>query len=144
MALRTKILLAKPTQDSHDRPVRYLATKFRDAGFEVVFITFLVAEEIVRIALQEDVDVIAISTLSGGHMPVFEELLAGLQNAGLGHMVVIGGGIIPPADKKTLRNQGVAAIFGPGSSAEEAILFIRDKVGQRSVNWRSIGREEHL
>jgi len=133
MAKRTKVLLTKPTQDAHDRGVRYLARKFRDAGFEVVFTNFLVADDIFTTALQEDVDVIGVSSSSGGHMPVFEELLAHLRTAGLDDVLVIGGGIIPPADARSLGEKGCAAVFGPGSSAEDAVQFIREHVRQRNT-----------
>ncbi|MCL4414440.1 MAG: cobalamin-dependent protein [Actinobacteria bacterium] len=133
MARRAKILLTKPRQDSHDRGVRYLARKFRDAGFEVVFTNFLLADDIINTALQEDVDVIGVSSSSGGHMPVFEDLFAGLRSAGLDDVLVIGGGIIPDADARRLREEGLGATFGPGSSAEEAIEFIRGHVRQRSA-----------
>lgn len=124
MAERIKVLLTKPTQDCHDRGVRYLARKFRDAGFEVVFTNFLVAAEIVTTAVQEDVDVIGVSSSSGGHLPVFEELMAGLRAAAVDDVLVIGGGVIPEADARTLTGLGVAAVFGPGQPAEAAIDFI--------------------
>ena len=133
MAKRTRVLLTKPTQDAHDRGVRYLARKFRDAGFEVVFTNFLIADDVITTALQEDVDVIGVSISSGGHMPVFEDLFAGLRLAGLDDVLVIGGGIIPAADARQLRQKWLGAVFGPGSSAEDAIQFIRDHVRQRSV-----------
>ena len=130
MSTSIRVLLTKPTQDCHDRGVRYLARKFRDTGFEVVFTNFLVGDEIVSTALQEDVDVIAVSSSSGGHMPVFEDLLAGVRSAGIDDVLVIGGGIIPEADARLLRQQGVSAIFGPGTAAEDAIRFIRDNVSR--------------
>lgn len=132
MTKNVKVLLSKPTQDSHDRGARYLARKFRDAGFEVVFTNFLVAADIVATAIQEDVDVIGVSSSSGGHMPVFEELMAALRENGLDDVLVIGGGIIPDADARLLAEQGVAGVFGPGASAEEAVAFIKERVRQRS------------
>ncbi|MGH3632410.1 MAG: cobalamin B12-binding domain-containing protein [Sciscionella sp.] len=133
MARRIKVLLTKPTQDCHDRGVRYLARKFRDAGFEVVFTNFLVASDILATAVQEDVDVIGVSSSSGGHMPVFEELLDGLSVSDADDVIVIGGGIIPDVDVRVLCARGVGAIFGPGSPAEDAIRFIRDHTRQRST-----------
>jgi methylmalonyl-CoA mutase, C-terminal domain len=133
MAKKIKVLLTKPTQDSHDRGVRYLARKFRDAGFEVVFTNFLVAGDIVTTALQEDVDAIGVSSSSGGHMPVFEELMAGLREAGADDVLVVGGGIIPGSDAEVLTGWGVGAVFGPGAAAESAIEFIREHVRQGSV-----------
>src|SRR5436309_2676038 len=111
-----KVLLTKPTHDCHDRGVRHLARRLRDAGFEVVFTNFLLAADVVATAVQEDVDVVGVSSSSGGHMPVFEELLAGLRDAGLDDVVVIGGGTIPPDDVRTLTEWGVAGVFGPGTS----------------------------
>jgi methylmalonyl-CoA mutase C-terminal domain/subunit len=117
--------LTKPTQDGHDRGVRFLARCMRDAGFEVVFTNFLLAEEVVRAAIQEDVDVIGVSSSSGGHMAVFEDLMAGLASAGASDILVIGGGVIPDDDVKPLTALGVSAVFGPGSSAEAVIDFVR-------------------
>ena len=123
-----RVLLAKPTQDCHDRGVRYVARKFRDAGFEVIFTNFLLPGEVVHTALEEDVNVIGISSSSGGHMPVFEDLLAGLRAQGLEDVLVLGGGVIPADDAERLRAWGVSAIFGPGTSAEDAIALIRARV----------------
>lgn len=133
MTKKIRVLLTKPTQDSHDRGVRYLARKFRDAGFEVVFTNFLVADDIVATALQEDVDVIGVSSSSGGHMPVFEELMAGLRAASVDDVLVIGGGVIPDADARELASIGVAEVFGPGASAESAIEFIAGHVHERTA-----------
>jgi|SRR5580698_2757607 methylmalonyl-CoA mutase C-terminal domain/subunit len=133
MTKRTRVLLTKPTQDCHDRGVRYLARKFRDAGFEVIFTNFLVAGDIVATALQEDVDVIGVSSSSGGHMPVFEDLMAGLRAAQVDDVLVIGGGVIPDADARALRELGVAAVFGPGASAESAVDFINTHASSRTA-----------
>jgi methylmalonyl-CoA mutase C-terminal domain/subunit len=124
-----RVLLAKPTHDCHDRGVRYVARKFRDAGFEVIFTNFLLAGEVIHTALEEDVSVIGISSSSGGHMPVFEDLLAGIREQGLEDVIVLGGGVIPPDDAAQLRQWGVSAIFGPGTTAEDAIALIRGRLG---------------
>ncbi len=124
-----KVLLTKPTHDCHDRGVRYLCRVLRDAGFEVIFTNFLLPEEIAIAAIQEDVDVIGVSSSSGGHMPVFESLLAELRKEGMGRMLVLAGGIIPPADARTLKEWGVADVFGPGSSAESLVDFIKRRIG---------------
>ncbi len=121
-----RILLTKPTQDCHDRGVRYLARQLRDAGFEVIFTNFLLAQEVVNTAVQEDVDVVGVSTSSGGHMAVFEDLLQGLRHAGAKDILVIGGGIIPNADARDLEQWGVRRVFGPGSSAESVVTFIHE------------------
>ncbi len=128
MTERIRILLTKPTQDCHDRGVRYLARAMREAGFEVIFTNFLLAEEISATVIQEDVDVVGVSSSSGGHMPVFEDLLAQLRERGADDVVVIGGGIIPPADARTLKQWGVTEVFGPGASARSIIEFIREAV----------------
>jgi len=120
-----RVLLTKPTHDCHDRGVRYLARRFRDESFEVVFTNFLLPAEIVATAVQEDVDVIGISSSSGGHMPVFEEVMSGLSEQGLDDVVVIAGGNIPPADADRLRALGVREVFGPGSQPDDAVELIK-------------------
>lgn len=120
-----RVLLTKPTHDCHDRGVRYLARKFRDVGFEVVFTNFLLPSEIVAAAEQEDVDVIGVSSSSGGHMAVFEDLMRELRRDGEEDVLVIGGGNIPPPDVVALRSLGVKAVFGPGSRPDDAVEFVR-------------------
>ncbi|MFQ5555819.1 MAG: cobalamin B12-binding domain-containing protein [Acidimicrobiia bacterium] len=127
-----RVLLAKPTHDCHDRGVRLVARRLREAGFEVIFSNFLVVSEVIDAAIEEDVEVVGISSSAGGHMPVFEDLLQGLRDHGLDDVVVIGGGVIPPEDEVELRKQGVAEIFGPGSTAEDAIETIRSRAGVRT------------
>ncbi len=124
-----RVLLTKPTHDCHDRGVRLVARKFRDAGFEVIFSNFLLPAEIVTTAMQEDVQVIGISSSAGGHMPVFEDLIAGLEQRGLDDIILLGGGVIPRDDEAILKTWGVKAIFGPGTTAEDAILLIREELG---------------
>lgn len=128
-----RILLTKPTLDAHDRGVRYLARRFRDAGFEVVFTNFLVASEIATVAAQEGVDAIGVSSSCGGHMAVFEELMAALQSRGMQDVIVVGGGIIPPADAAALRAMGVAQVFGPGDTADAAIDLVTRRIGASSA-----------
>jgi methylmalonyl-CoA mutase C-terminal domain/subunit len=120
--------LTKPTQDCHDRGVRYLCGVLRDTGFEVIFTNFLLPDEIAVVAIQEDVDVVGVSSSSGGHLPVFERLLSQLAERGARDILLIAGGIIPPADARRLREWGVGAVFGPGSSAQEVVDFIRSRV----------------
>ena len=120
-----RVLLTKPTHDCHDRGVRYLARRFRDESFEVVFTNFLLPAEIVATATQEDVDVIGISSSSGGHMPVFDEVMRGLQAQGLDDVVVIAGGNIPPGDADRLRAMGVREVYGPGSQPDDAVELIK-------------------
>lgn len=130
MQKRIRVLLTKPTHDCHDRGARYLTRKMRDAGFEVIFMSFLVPDEIAATAVEEDVDVIGISSSSGGHMPVFEDLLAQLRQQRVDDIVLLGGGIIPEADARVLRERGVDGVFGPGSSAEEIIDFVNQRVAE--------------
>jgi len=130
---RIRVLLARPTQDCHDLGVRYLMRMLRDNGFEVIFTNFLLAEEILSSALQEDFDVIGISSSSGGHMPVFEDLLAGMRKESLDDVLLVGGGTIPQRDIRKLKEWGVAEVFRPGSSAEDLIDFIRKNVGRLSL-----------
>jgi methylmalonyl-CoA mutase C-terminal domain/subunit len=120
-----RILLTKPTHDCHDRGVRYLAKRFRDESFEVVFTNFLLPAEIVATAVQEDVDVIGISSSSGGHLAVFEEVMRDLPAQGVDDVVVIAGGNIPPADADQLRAWGVREVFGPGSRPDDAIDLVK-------------------
>jgi methylmalonyl-CoA mutase C-terminal domain/subunit len=117
-----RVLLTKPTHDCHDRGVRYLARRFRDEGFEVVFTNFLLPAEIVETAIQEDVDVIGVSSGSGGHVGVLEEVMA----AQLDDVLVIAGGNIPPLDAEKLRALGVREVFGPGSDPDAAVALIRE------------------
>ena len=128
MSQRIRILLTKPTHDCHDRGVRHLARRLRDAGFEVIFTNFLLAGEVVQTALQEDVHVIGVSSSSGGHMAVFEDLMKGLRAAGADDVLVIGGGVIPTADARELESWGVKRVFGPGSSAESLVTFLRERL----------------
>lgn len=120
-----RVLLAKPTHDCHDRGVRYLARVLRDGGFEVIFMNFLLPEEVLGAAIQEDVDVIGISSSSGGHMPVFGYLAAALKEQKLDDVLLMGGGVIPATDAKELKQQGIDGIFGPGSDPEEIKAYIR-------------------
>jgi methylmalonyl-CoA mutase, C-terminal domain len=127
---RIRVLLTRPSHDSHDRGVRHLARRLRDAGFEVIFTDFLLPAEIVATAIQEDVDCIGVSSSTGGHLEAFEDLLRGLREAGAGDILLWAGGVIPDADAVTLRGWGVADVFGPGRSADEVIAFIRQRIPQ--------------
>jgi len=123
-----RVLLTKPTHDCHDRGVRHLARKLRDAGFEVIFTNFLMPAEVVTTALQEDVDCIGVSSSTGGHLEIFDDLLAGLREKGAERLLVVAGGVIPDRDAAALRERGVAEVFGPGRSAEELIAFLRARL----------------
>ncbi len=125
---RIRVLLAKPTHDVHDRGVRLVARKMRDAGFDVIFSNFLLPNEIIGAALQEDVDVVGVSCSAGGHMPVFEDLVAAFAENGMEDVLLIGGGVIPDDDVAELAKMGVKSVFGPGASPEAAIELIKHEM----------------
>ena len=124
---KIRVLVAKPGLDGHDRGAKVIASAFRDAGFEVIYTGLhQTPEMIVNAAIQEDVDVVALSILSGAHMTLFPRILELLRNEGMGHVLVIGGGIIPDEDIATLEAAGVAKLFGPGTPTTAPIDFVRD------------------
>lgn len=129
MDRRIRILLAKPGLDGHDRGIKVLASAFRDAGMEVIYLGLRQTPEmIVSAALQEDVDVIALSILSGAHMTIFPKVLELMKKEGLDDVLLTGGGIIPEKDMETLKKRGVGRLFGPGASLKEIIRYIEDWV----------------
>jgi len=127
-----RVLLGKTTMECHDRGVRYLATKLRDAGMEVVFVNFLEPREIIDTAIDEDVNVIGISSSVEGHMPVARELTRRLKELKIDDVLVIFGGVIPERDIAPMKDMGVKEVFGPGSSADEVIEYIRANARERS------------
>ena len=127
MKEKIRVLVGKPGLDGHDRGAKVVATSFRDAGFEVIYTGLhQTPEMIVEAALQEDVDVVSLSILSGAHMTLFSRVLELLRARDAGDILVIGGGIIPEDDAKALKALGVAAIFGPGTPTSEPIRFLRE------------------
>ena len=127
-----RVLLCKTTMECHDRGVRYLATKLRDAGMEVVFINFLEPREIIETAIDEDVDVIGVSSSVEGHLPVAREITKRLKEQGIDDVLVVFGGVIPERDLAPMKEMGVKEVFGPGSSADEVIAYIRANARERS------------
>ncbi len=126
MEEKIRVLVAKPGLDGHDRGAKVIATAFRDAGFEVIYTGLhQTPEMIVDAALQEDVDVVSLSVLSGAHMTIFPKILDMLKQRGAEDVYVIGGGIIPKEDAAELVGLGVGAIFGPGTPTTEPIEHIR-------------------
>jgi methylmalonyl-CoA mutase C-terminal domain/subunit len=124
---KIRVLVAKAGLDGHDRGAKVVAASFRDAGFEVIYTGLhQTPEQVVEAAVQEDVDVIAVSLLSGAHMTIFPEVVKLLREKGAGHVLVTGGGIIPPQDMETLGKEGVGRLFGPGSPTSEAVDYIRE------------------
>ena len=124
-----RVLLAKPGLDGHDQGVKVLALSLRDAGMEVIYTGLRqTPEEIVRAAIQEDVDVVGLSSLSGAHNSHFPAVKDMLVREGRGDMLVIGGGIIPEEDIPFLKEKGIRAIFGPGTHTNEIVTFIETHI----------------
>lgn len=131
---RIRVLVAKPGLDGHDRGAKVIASAFRDAGFEVIYTGLhQTPEMIVAAALQEDVDVVAMSVLSGAHMTLFPRVKGLMDEAGAPDILLTGGGIIPEEDAVALRAQGIGRLFGPGSPTSEAVAYIREWHAARSV-----------
>ena len=124
---RIRVLVAKPGLDGHDRGAKVIAAAFRDAGFEVIYTGLhQTPEMVVAAAVQEDVDVVAMSVLSGAHMTLFPRVRELLNGEGLEHILLTGGGIIPREDANALAELGVGRIFGPGTTTGEAVSYIRE------------------
>ncbi|AFD24875.1 cobalamin B12-binding domain-containing protein [Deinococcus gobiensis] len=129
---RIRILIAKPGMDGHDRGAKVVARALRDAGMEVVYTGLRqTAEMIVNAALQEDVDAIGLSVLSGAHLHYFREVMELLREKGAQDIIVFGGGIIPDQDLPVLAELGVGRVFTPGASTEDAATYLREAVAQR-------------
>ncbi len=127
-----RVLIAKPGLDGHDRGARVVAQALRDAGMEVIYTGLRQTPEMIaEAALQEDVDVVGLSILSGAHMTLFPRVLEQLHARGLDDIIVIGGGIIPQEDIPALQEMGVDAIFGPGTPLDEIVEFVRKAVARR-------------
>ncbi len=123
---KVRVLVAKPGLDGHDRGAKVIASAFRDAGFEVIYTGLhQTPEMIVNAAIQEDVDVVAMSVLSGAHMTLFPRVKELLAEEGSDHILLTGGGIIPEEDMEALQEQGIGQLFGPGATTGEAIEYIR-------------------
>lgn len=130
---KIRVLVAKPGLDGHDRGAKVMASALRDAGFEVIYTGLhQTPEMIVNAAVQEDVDVVALSILSGAHMTLFPRVRELLEEQGAEEMLLTGGGIIPEEDMAALQERGVGRLFGPGTSTTEAIEYIRDWFEGRS------------
>jgi methylmalonyl-CoA mutase, C-terminal domain len=127
-----KVLIAKPGLDGHDRGAKVLARGLRDEGFEVVYTGLRQTPEMIAsAALQEDVDVVGLSILSGAHMTLLPRICSLLQKAGLDDVLVTAGGIIPDVDVPALKAAGVSAVFGPGTTIGEVAAFLRANVRAR-------------
>ncbi len=126
MSKRLRIIIAKPGLDGHDRGAKVVARALRDAGMEVIYTGLRQTPEmIVEAALHEDADAVGLSILSGAHMTLIPRVIQGLREAGLNHVKVFVGGIIPDEDAPALKELGVAAIFGPGASTQVIAASVR-------------------
>ncbi len=126
---KIRILVAKPGLDGHDRGVLILARAFRDAGMEVIYSGLLpTPEDVAQMAIDEDVDVVAMSLLNGAHMTAFPRVAQILKEKGAGDILLVGGGIIPEEDKRLLQKEGITGNFGPGTSLKTIIEHIVKRV----------------
>ena len=129
MERKIRILMAKPGLDGHDRGIKILASAYRDAGMEVIYLGLRQTPEmIVSAALLEDVDVIALSSLNNAHMTIFTKIMELMKNKGLNDVLLTGGGIIPENDMTALNSIGVGKLFGPGTPVQDTIDYITDWV----------------
>jgi methylmalonyl-CoA mutase, C-terminal domain len=127
-----RVIVAKPGLDGHDRGAKTISRALRDNGFEVIYTGLhQTPEQIAETALQEDADAVGLSLLSGAHNTLFPRVMAELSGRGLGDVLVFGGGVIPKADCVVLKEQGVAEIFGPGSSLKEIASWLEGVLDQR-------------
>jgi methylmalonyl-CoA mutase C-terminal domain/subunit len=132
MSKKIRVLLAKPGLDGHDRGIKVIAAAFRDAGFEVIYTGLRQTPEmIVNAAIQEDVDAVGVSILSGAHMTLFPAILNLLKEKQAENIILFGGGIIPDEDIVSLEKMGVDKLFTPGATTEEAIDYLRNAVGKK-------------
>ncbi len=126
---RIRVLVAKPGLDGHDRGAKVIAQALRDAGMEVIYTGLRqTPEQIVSAALQEDVDVVGMSILSGAHGTLFPEVVNLLREKGADDILVVGGGIIPEDDIPALKQAGIAEVFGPGTPLEYVVKYIKENV----------------
>jgi methylmalonyl-CoA mutase C-terminal domain/subunit len=126
-----RIVMAKPGLDGHDRGIKILAAAYRDAGMEVIYLGLRQTPEmIVSAALQEDADVIALSSLNNAHMTIFPKVLELMKEKEIDDVLLTGGGIIPETDVKTLQNLGTGSLFGPGTPVQETIDYIETWVSE--------------
>ncbi len=132
---RIRVLVAKPGLDGHDRGAKVVARALRDAGMEVIYTGLRQSpEQIVQAALQEDVDAIGLSILSGAHNTIVPRVMELLKEKKLNNILVMVGGIIPKQDVDYLKSLGVGAVFLPGTSTEETVRFIRENIRRQNEN----------
>jgi methylmalonyl-CoA mutase C-terminal domain/subunit len=127
MAKKIRVLVAKPGLDGHDRGAKVLARALRDAGMEVIYTGLRqTPESIAETALQEDVDVVALSCLSGAHMTLFPKVVDLLRTKGASDVLVLGGGVIPYDDIPELKKRGIAEVYGPGTATQDVVKYIHE------------------
>jgi methylmalonyl-CoA mutase, C-terminal domain len=135
---KIRILVAKPGLDGHDRGALVLCRAFRDAGMEVIYSGLLpTPEQVAQMAIDEDVDVVALSLLNGAHMTAFPKVKKFLKEKGGAGIAVVGGGIIPDSDKPKLERQGIMGNFGPGTSLKTIIEFVQSTVAEQRKKLRT-------
>ena len=145
MTRKIRVLVGKPGLDGHDRGAKVVAAALRDAGMEVIYTGLHQSpEQIVEAALQEDVDVVALSILSGAHMTLFPEVLELMEKRGLGDRLLTGGGIIPSEDMDSLARMGVGRLFGPGTSTQDIAVYIRDWFSSEHGDGASVKRASRM
>ena len=131
---KLRLLVGKVGLDGHDRGAKIIARAFRDAGFEVIYTGLhQTPEMVVQTAIQEDVDAVSLSILSGAHMYLFPKVIELLREKGAGDVKVFGGGIVPDEDVPKLREAGVLELFRPGASTEDVIRWVRENIPPRSL-----------
>jgi methylmalonyl-CoA mutase C-terminal domain/subunit len=129
MVKKIRVLVAKPGLDGHDRGAKVVARALRDAGMEVIYTGLhQTADMIVEAAIQEDVDVVGLSLLSGAHMTLFVDVARLMKKKGLDDVLIVGGGIIPEEDVSKLKKEGIYGIFGPGTHCDDIVDFIKKNV----------------
>jgi len=142
-----RVLIAKPGLDGHDRGAKVVARALRDAGMEVVYTGLRQsAEAIVSAAVQEDVDAVGLSVLSGAHLQHFGDVIDRLRAAGVDDVLVFGGGIVPDGDRSTLQHMGVGEVFGPGSPTSVMVAYLQREVPRQRelAHQRALARQRTL
>ncbi len=138
MTKKIRVLVGKPGLDGHDRGAKVVAAALRDAGMEVIYTGLhQTCEAIVEAAIQEDVDVVGLSILSGAHMTIFPRVISLLKDKHARDIMVIGGGIIPQHDMKKLENKGVKKLFGPGTPTTEIIDWIHNNIRDKTTKMKT-------
>lgn len=138
---KIRVLVAKPGLDGHDRGAKVIAAALRDAGMEVIYTGLhQTPEMVVNAAIQEDVDVVALSILSGAHMTLFPAVKKLLNDEGADFILITGGGIIPEEDMAALQEQGIGKLFGPGTTTGAAVEYIREWFAEHGRDRESVGQ----